>query len=1178
MKTKKLFAAIAIVGIVLMAGCKKDDFEGKVGVCPEVISTVPANAATGVPLNQVITVTFNENMNPATITQASFSLSGAAKLSGTLTYDGTGPTFSFTPSSPLAYNTTYTGRVSSSVKDMAGNALQKDYVWTFTTGLPQFTLSLSSNPIAGGTTGGGGSFTQGTSVTAAAVPNAGFTFTNWTEGVNVVSTNANYTFALTGDRTLVANFTETVRLYTLTVNATNGTVSKNPDEAAYLGGTSVLLTATPNPGFTFVSWSGDATGSANPLTVVMNSDKNITANFTATINTFLVVLSSNPLAGGSTTGGGSYLAGATVVAAAVPNPGYTFTNWTEGVNVVSTNADYTFTVNANRTLVANFTETVRLYTLTVNAINGSVSKNPDEAAYLGGTSVVLVATPNPGYTFVSWSGDATGSANPLTVVMNSDKNITANFTATIVNYTVTLSANPLAGGSTTGGGIFAAGSNATAAAVANTGYTFSNWTENGSIVSTNFSYAFIVNSNRTLVANFTAEVNTFSLTLLSSPLLGGSTTGAGAYTSGTSVTAAAVANAGYNFMNWTENGGIVSTNANYTFLITENRTLVANFEAVVNNYTLTLSSNPLLGGSTTGAGSYISGASVTAAAVANAGYNFINWTEGVNVVSTNANYTFLISSNRTLVANFEAVANNYTVTLSSNPLLGGSTTGAGSYISGASVTAAAVANAGYNFINWTEGVNVVSTNANYTFLISANRTLVANFEAVANNYTLTLSSNPLLGGSTTGAGSYISGASVTAAAVANAGYNFINWTEGVNVVSTNANYTFLISANRTLVANFEAVANNYTLTLSSNPLLGGSTTGAGSYISGASVTAAAVANAGYNFINWTEGVNVVSTNANYTFLISANRTLVANFESVVNAFTLNVTAVNGIVEKNPDQPTYLSGTSVMLAATPDEGYSFTGWSGDATGSANPLTVIMNSNKNITANFKKDPVGPEVDLKSAADFAIMTKAGISTTGTTSITGDIGVSPNAAASITGFGLIMDASNEFSRTPIVTGKVYAADYAAPTPAKMTTAVSDMETAYTTLNGLTVPAPVVDLYAGDISGRILPPGLYKWSTGVLITNAGVTLTGGPDDTWVFQIAQDLIVNSSAIVHLAGGAQAKNIYWVVAGQANLGTGVIFNGNILSKTLISLNAGCIVTGRLLAQTAVTIISSTIIKP
>jgi hypothetical protein len=238
------------------------------------------------------------------------------------------------------------------------------------------------------------------------------------------------------------------------------------------------------------------------------------------------------------------------------------------------------------------------------------------------------------------------------------------------------------------------------------------------------------------------------------------------------------------------------------------------------------------------------------------------------------------------------------------------------------------------------------------------------------------------------------------------------------------------------------------------------------------------------------------------------------------------------------------------------------------------TSAMSSNVRA---FNHDIDPPPVNLGTAGEFTILTETGISTTGVTSITGNIGVSPIAATAITGFGLIMNTNGQSSHTPIVTGSVYAANYAAPTPSKMTTAINDMRTAFTAANGRTFPAPIVQAYAGNISGRTLPPGLYKWGTGVLISDAGVTLSGQADDVWVFQIAQNLTVNNGAIIHLTGGAQAKNIFWVVTGKATLGTTVNFSGIILSKTLISLNTGATVTGGLFAQTAVTLIANTV-KP
>jgi hypothetical protein len=222
-------------------------------------------------------------------------------------------------------------------------------------------------------------------------------------------------------------------------------------------------------------------------------------------------------------------------------------------------------------------------------------------------------------------------------------------------------------------------------------------------------------------------------------------------------------------------------------------------------------------------------------------------------------------------------------------------------------------------------------------------------------------------------------------------------------------------------------------------------------------------------------------------------------------------------------------------------------------------------------------GPaQVDLGTAGNFRILAKSGISTTGTTSVTGDIGVSPIDSTAITGFGLIMDSSGTFSTSALVTGRVYAADYSPPTPTMMTTAVSDMENAYTDAAGRTNP-DFTELGAGDITSMTLVPGLYKWGTGVSIGAAGVTLSGGASDVWIFQIAQDLTVGNGAIVTLSGGAQATNIFWQVAGQVTLGTTSQFKGIILCLTSIAMNTGANLDGRALAQTAVTL-DATVVVP
>lgn len=221
----------------------------------------------------------------------------------------------------------------------------------------------------------------------------------------------------------------------------------------------------------------------------------------------------------------------------------------------------------------------------------------------------------------------------------------------------------------------------------------------------------------------------------------------------------------------------------------------------------------------------------------------------------------------------------------------------------------------------------------------------------------------------------------------------------------------------------------------------------------------------------------------------------------------------------------------------------------------------------------------VDLGLAGNFVLLTKTGITTTGVTHITGDIGVSPIDSTGMTGFGETMEASNVFSTSSLVTGRLYAADYAAPTPTNMTTSISDMETAYTDAAGRSLP-DFTELGAGNISTMDLAPGLYKWSTGVLIDLNGVTLTGEANDVWIFQIADNLTVNNGAIITLAGNAQAKNVFWQVGGGTgvSLGTTVQMQGIILATKAITFDTGATLTGRALAQTNVTLDANTITAP
>jgi hypothetical protein len=217
----------------------------------------------------------------------------------------------------------------------------------------------------------------------------------------------------------------------------------------------------------------------------------------------------------------------------------------------------------------------------------------------------------------------------------------------------------------------------------------------------------------------------------------------------------------------------------------------------------------------------------------------------------------------------------------------------------------------------------------------------------------------------------------------------------------------------------------------------------------------------------------------------------------------------------------------------------------------------------------------VDLGTAATYAILAQSGISSVPTSAVTGNLGVSPAAASYITGFSLTSDSTNVFSTSPQVTGRVFAPDYATPTPSNLTTAVGDMQHAFADAAGRA--ARVTELGAGDIGGMTLGPGVYKWGTGVKIPTS-VTLTGAAADVWIFQIAGDLTVSAATDVILAGGAQPKNVFWQVAGRVDVGTTAHVEGVVMTRTSIALRTGASIHGRLLAQTAVTIDSSSVVAP
>ena len=245
----------------------------------------------------------------------------------------------------------------------------------------------------------------------------------------------------------------------------------------------------------------------------------------------------------------------------------------------------------------------------------------------------------------------------------------------------------------------------------------------------------------------------------------------------------------------------------------------------------------------------------------------------------------------------------------------------------------------------------------------------------------------------------------------------------------------------------------------------------------------------------------------------------------------------------------------------------------------PIQVPTEPNTNPTTNPSTEPTtNPTTDVPAvgtiapvtlgmAGNFVILAKSGISTVPTSAITGNIGVSPIDSTGITGFSLTMDATNQFGTSSQLTGKAYASNYTSPTPSNLTTAITNMETAYVDAAGRA--ANYTELYAGDLSGKTLTPGVYKWGTGIS-ANTNVTFNGSSTDVWILQVSDGITIASGVNIILSGGAQASNIIWQAADTVTIGTGAHFEGTILAKTNISLGTNASINGRLYAQTAVTL--------
>jgi uncharacterized repeat protein (TIGR02543 family) len=770
-------------------------------------------------------------------------------------------------------------------------------------------------------------YDHGTAVelTATAIP--GWHFVGWSGDAS--GADNPLTIVMDAGKNVTATFA--INTWALNVAVVgSGTVVKNPDAAEYVEGSSVELTATPAVGWHFVGWTGDASGAANPLTVVVDAEKNVTATFA--INTYAVNV--------ATVGSGTvarnpdqaaYDHGTSVELTATAAPGWHFVSWSGDATGAANPT--TILVDGDKSVSATFA--INTYALDVATVgSGSVAKDPDQAAYDHGTSVVVTATPDAGWHFVSWSGDASGTANPVTVVMDGAKAVTANFAINTYALNVT----------TVGSGAVAKnpdqaqydhGSSVELTATPAAHWHFVGWS--GDASGSDNPLTIVVDAEKNIVATFALDTYALDVTTIGDGAVAKNPDLA-AYDHGSSVQLTATAAEGWEFVSW---GGDASGSTNpLTVAMNGPRSITATFATSAYALDIVTVGNGSVTRSPDQA-TYLKGSSVEIAATPQAGWHFVGWSG--DFISASNPATVLLDADKNITATF--AINTYAVNVATvgsgavakNPDLA-------AYDHGSSVELTATPAANWHFVGWSGDASGAANPL--TVLVEAEKNLTATFAidthalAVATVGSGTVAKNP-------DQETYDHGASVELTATPAVGWHFVGWSG--DATGSDNPLTVVMDADRNITATFEI--NTYALDVT--------VVGSGAvakdpdqpaYDHGTSVELTATPAAGWHFVGW--GGDASGATNPLTVVVDAARNITATF--AINTYALVVTTVgSGAVAKNPDQLAYDHGTSVELTATPAANWHFVGWSDDATGATNPLTVVMDSEKDITATFALD---------------------------------------------------------------------------------------------------------------------------------------------------------------------------------------------------------------------------------
>ncbi len=489
-----------------------------------------------------------------------------------------------------------------------------------------------------------GPYHYGDVVMVEAEENTGYDFTGWSGDLS--GTTNPTTITLNGDKTVGATF---IQVVTLTINqSTGGTITVTP-AGPYHYGDVVTVEAAINAGYTFTGWIGDLSGTTNPTAITLNGDKTVSATFTPIEYT----ITFNYIGTGEVTkdpNQATYHYGDAVVLTAVPPAEYKFDTWSGDLS--GTTNPTTIVIDGNKNITATFS--LIYYLLTVNIDGGGhvdlvppgvffPELEPDGPYFTYHQMPNMYAVPNLGWTFTNWTGDRTGTANPMAITMSGDKTVTAHFTAIQYTFTTnavgqgTLSKSP---DQTT----YTYGQQVTVAATPATGWSFGYWS--GSCTGTG-ACVVTVDGNESVTATFLEGANTLDVSVVGDGTVTKSPDQL-TYPNGASVTLTANPADGWHLDRW--EGDLTGSLNPATITMDGNKSVTAVFVPNVVTLTINVTGSGTVSVNPAGP-SYTYGQVVDLTATADPNWTFTGWSG--DLTGSTSPTTITLDGDKTVSANFK---------------------------------------------------------------------------------------------------------------------------------------------------------------------------------------------------------------------------------------------------------------------------------------------------------------------------------------------------------------------------------------------------------------------------------------------------------------------------------------------------------------------------------------------